>query len=229
MNMKLVAFLIAVTAFLLITCSPEPGPSPAQITETDSPKASATATTAGTAVPTAETPSAVAQVPTTPAETQSEPTTAPEPTTPTRAPTPTPTNIAASQPAALQITIAPVPVNLPQYDRANWKHWTDDDRDCQNARHEVLVAESLITPAFRTDKGCIVEAGQWLAPYSAITVTDPGDLDIDHMVPLHNAHTQRRLGMDRRTQAALRQLPGRPPAPHRRNRQGQPVQRRERP
>ena len=50
------------------------------------------------------------------------------------------------------------------------------------------MAESLITPTFRTDKDCIVEAGQWLAPYSAITVTDPGDLDIDHMVPLRNAH-----------------------------------------
>ena len=50
------------------------------------------------------------------------------------------------------------------------------------------MAESLITPTFRTDKGCIVQADQWRAPYSAITVTDPGDLDIDHMAPLRNAH-----------------------------------------
>ena len=188
MNAKLVAFLIAVTAAFLIACSAESGPPPVPMTSTDSSTASATVTTTATKAPTAATTPAVEQVATAPAETQSEPTSAPEPTTPTRAPTPAPTNIAASQPAALQVTIAPVPVNLPQYDRATWKHWTDDDRDCQNARHEVLAAESLITPTFRTDKHCIVEAGQWLTPYSVITVTDPGDLDIDHMVPLRNAH-----------------------------------------
>ena len=31
-------------------------------------------------------------------------------------------------------------------------------------------------------------AGQWLAPYTNTVVTDPGKLDIDHMVPLGNAH-----------------------------------------
>ena len=31
-------------------------------------------------------------------------------------------------------------------------------------------------------------AGEWLAPYSNTVVTDPGKLDIDHMVPLGNAH-----------------------------------------
>ena len=50
------------------------------------------------------------------------------------------------------------------------------------------MAESLITPTFQTDRQCRVEAGQWLAPYSAIIITDPGDLDIDHMLPLRNAH-----------------------------------------
>ena len=52
----------------------------------------------------------------------------------------------------------------------------------------MLVAESLITPTFQTDRQCRVEAGQWLAPYSAIIITDPGDLDIDHMLPLRNVH-----------------------------------------
>ena len=151
MNIKLVAFLIAVAATFLIACSPETGPSPARITGTDSSTASATETTATTAAPTAKTPPVVEQVATAATEPQSEPTAAPEPTTPTRVPTPTPTDIAAPKPAALQVTIASVPVNLPQYDRAQWKHWTDDDRDCQNAQHEVLAAESLITPTFLTE------------------------------------------------------------------------------
>ncbi len=96
-------------------------------------------------------------------------------------------NAATSQPAALQVTIAHAPVNLPKYDRAQWKHWTDDDRDCQDARQEALVAESLITPTFQTDRECRVEAGQWLALYSGTIITDPGDLDIDHMVPIDQA------------------------------------------
>ena len=31
-------------------------------------------------------------------------------------------------------------------------------------------------------------SGQWLAPYTNTVVTDPSKLDIDHMVPLGNAH-----------------------------------------
>ncbi len=200
MHTKLVASLIAVTAVFLIACSPEPVPPPAQITGTDSSTASAT-TNAATTAPTGKTPTAVDQVTTAPAKPQSEPPAAPESPTPTKAttvpsaakptshpPPPSPTNTAKPKPAALQVTIAHVPVNLPQYDRADWKHWTDDDRDCQDARQEALVAESVITPAFQTDRECRVEAGQWLAPYSAIIITDPGDLDIDHMLPLRNAH-----------------------------------------
>ena len=86
------------------------------------------------------------------------------------------------------VTISEIPVALPAYDCHDWKHWTDADGDCQDARQEVLVAESHITVSYHTDRGCRVETGQWLAPYSNAVVTDPGKVDIDHMVPLGNAH-----------------------------------------
>lgn len=41
---------------------------------------------------------------------------------------------------------------------------------------------------FRALKRCTVDNGQWLAPYTGTSVTVAGDLDVDYMVPLANAH-----------------------------------------
>src|SRR5690606_146491 len=37
------------------------------------------------------------------------------------------------------------------------------------------------------DDECRVRSGRWYSPYDGQTLTDPGDLDIDHVVPLANA------------------------------------------
>ena len=88
----------------------------------------------------------------------------------------------------LQVSVASVPENLPDYDRDEWRHWTDEDSDCQNARQEVLIAESSIAVTFKSPEECRVASGRWLGPYTGEVVTDPGKLDVDHMVPLENAH-----------------------------------------
>ena len=74
------------------------------------------------------------------------------------------------------------------YDRKEWHPgWRDADGDCQNTRHEVLVEESRV-PVTLSPDGCRVIAGKWLDPYSGEIFTDPGKLDIDHLVPLKEAH-----------------------------------------
>lgn len=88
----------------------------------------------------------------------------------------------------LSLTIAEVPDNLPPYDRDDWRHWTDDDGDCQDTRQEVLVAESASRVEFRDDRQCRVESGHWFDPYTRQVHRDPGGLDVDHLVPLANAH-----------------------------------------
>ena len=141
-----------------------------------------------------------------PQETETAPTAKPQeptattPTTATSRPDlPSPTQRSTALPAlptatstgtatVLRVTVSAVPATLPDYDRHDWKHWTDANRDCQDARNEVLIAESRTAVAYRSDRKCRVAAGEWLAPYSNTIVTDPGRLDVDHMVPLGNAH-----------------------------------------
>lgn len=77
---------------------------------------------------------------------------------------------------------------IQEYNRKHWKHWSDDDKDCQKTRDEVLVAESEIPVTFKGNKSCKVIAGRWTDPYSGKVFTDPKELDVDHMVPLKNAH-----------------------------------------
>jgi hypothetical protein len=79
------------------------------------------------------------------------------------------------------------PTVTPDYDRADWQHWIDDDADCQDTRQEVLIEETLTTPTLDS-RGCRVITGMWRDEYTGVVYTDPTDLDVDHRVPLANAH-----------------------------------------
>ena len=93
--------------------------------------------------------------------------------------------------------------DYPKYERKSYRHWTDEDRDCQNARHEVLIEESLSTVGFKTSKDCRVVSGSWNDPYSGRTITDATKLDIDHMVPLKEAHQSGAANLVKRAQKSL--------------------------
>jgi len=74
------------------------------------------------------------------------------------------------------------------YDRDDWgSGWSDADGDCMNARHEVLKTESVDQTQV-SSSDCTVTGGRWYGAFTGTWVTNPSSLDIDHFVPLANAH-----------------------------------------
>lgn len=104
--------------------------------------------------------------------------------------TATPASAAVTWSASLTESVAALPVDVEVrtgYDRALFNHWVDADGDCQNARAEVLIAESLGPVTFTSASNCTVATGQWYSYYDAQTSTLASDFDIDHMVALAEA------------------------------------------
>ncbi|WP_030757570.1 HNH endonuclease family protein [Streptomyces sp. NRRL F-5135] len=109
--------------------------------------------------------------------------------------------LAASAPSAVAdagpVTLAPITLAegisvLPVaeesregYKRTLFKHWVDVDKHGCDTRQETLKAESRIPATVAA--GCKVTAGEWYSYYDGVTVTDPKQLDIDHVVPLAEA------------------------------------------
>jgi hypothetical protein len=62
--------------------------------------------------------------------------------------------------------------------------WADMDGDCQNSRHEALIAQSTGQVRFKTGRECRVVAGRWISPFTGAVIHDPSAIDIDHVVPL---------------------------------------------
>lgn len=79
------------------------------------------------------------------------------------------------------------------FDRALYAHWTDADGDCRDTRQDILARDSQ-TPVRWDVRGCAVAAGSWRDPYTGDVLADPRGLDVDHLVPLKEAH---RSGADR--------------------------------
>ena len=162
--------------------------------ETESP-ASTPPSVLTTQEPNSSSPSAtsITLTPTTLGTPESSPATAtPTPAAQTGSPTSMPTQEAATATSApalsLTIIVAPVPAEVAEYSRSHWRHWTDEDGDCQDARQEVLISESLVEVSFESERECRVATGRWYGAFSGAYVDEPGDLDIDHLVPLKNAH-----------------------------------------
>jgi len=87
-----------------------------------------------------------------------------------------------------QLVISEISSSIPQYNRDDWNHWTDENGDCQNTRHEVLIEESFETVTYTSDTYCSVSTGKWYGNYTGQYYYNASELDIDHFIPLKNAH-----------------------------------------
>ncbi|MFB7867318.1 HNH endonuclease family protein [Streptomyces sp. NPDC056069] len=97
---------------------------------------------------------------------------------------------AAAEVLTLAAAVGQIPVadeSRDGYERTKFKHWNAgiDPADGCNTRNEVLLAEAVESPTVAA--GCKLSGGRWVSYYDGQEVTDPGKLDIDHMVPLAEA------------------------------------------
>lgn len=68
------------------------------------------------------------------------------------------------------------------YSRESFPHWRDAGKNC-DVRDTVLQRDGEDIKL----SGCNVVGGRWSSVYDKKILTDPADVDIDHMVPLANA------------------------------------------
>jgi hypothetical protein len=83
-------------------------------------------------------------------------------------------------------TLATIPVakeKPARYKRSLFAEGQDADKDGCKTRQEVLIRDS-VRFAQVAQPGCEVTAGDWRSAYDAKTWTDPGDVDVDHVVSL---------------------------------------------
>lgn len=77
-----------------------------------------------------------------------------------------------------------------EFMRTDWmpgNHWNKVPGTNCTTRQWVLKEESL-WPTSRTDSACGIDSGLWICPFTGDSVRSAAGLDIDHMVPLAEAH-----------------------------------------
>ena len=95
---------------------------------------------------------------------------------------PKPPSAAKTRTAITRLKVAP-PLSMVGYSRSRFPHWIDQGGGC-DTRETVLKRDGT---GVSVGAGCKVLSGTWVSYYDGLTFTNPGKLDIDHVVPLANA------------------------------------------
>lgn len=82
----------------------------------------------------------------------------------------------------------------PQYNRADWFHW-ENLTECWTVREQVLYSQALTVTLLdannniteNVNEACSIKNGTWVDLYTGETLTNPNEIDIDHMIPLQVA------------------------------------------
>jgi len=82
--------------------------------------------------------------------------------------------------ASLDTLTVATAASMSGYTREKITHWISQGNGC-DTRDVVLKRDGKNVKA---TADCKITAGAWHSPYDDKDLTDPGDLDIDHMVPL---------------------------------------------
>ena len=163
-------------------------------------------TSAPDAAPTATVPSGPA-----PAATAEAPSTAPDPS-PSAAPHPSPAAIPAAGTALAAVDLLEVRGRAPKTGYARdlfGDGWVDIDRNDCSTRNDVLARDLVDVTYVPGTRGCVVESGTLVDPYSGATIEfrrgpDTSPLvQIDHVVALADAWQKGAQGWDERTRVAF--------------------------
>lgn len=71
-----------------------------------------------------------------------------------------------------------------EYNRADYKVWSDFNHNCFNTRHELLNKRAIIVTWI---KNCQIKAGMWYDAYDGKLLENLKLIDIDHVIPLYYA------------------------------------------
>ena len=144
--------------------------------------------------------------------------TAPESVTPSTAPSAPPSGPPAPPPAPApptgegagsagallaQLRIVDGAASPAGYSRDLFPTWLDLDGNGCDAREDTLIAESVVTAQVNHSDGCDVVSGHWFSIYDGVEITEPSELDVDHLVPLAEAWRSGAHGWDGARRAAF--------------------------
>ena len=88
----------------------------------------------------------------------------------------------------LAITVAPIRADIPEYSRSPVQALGRRRRRLPRRPAGGTHPGEFGRGTFESERECRVATGQWYGAFTGTYVETPGELDIDHLVPLKNAH-----------------------------------------